>query len=215
MLLGLTGGYCAGKNAAAAILERRGWNCIDVDKLGHEAIDRAAGAILARFGKAVLGSDGRIDRRALAAIVFSDKRALADQEAIVHPIAIAMIDELLARIEAAAAHGDREPLVCLNAALLYVAPQALRCDAIVEIQAPLILRLKRAGARDGATLAAALKRIWRQRSLWRRRASIGRPVVVVSNRGDWEDLEAGLNRGLEKAFIQIEQTAPSVRSASS
>ncbi|MDA8425138.1 MAG: dephospho-CoA kinase [Treponema sp.] len=203
MLLGLTGGYCAGKNAAATILESQGWKCIDVDKLGHAAIDRAADAIIGRFGPSVLGADGKVNRRALAAIVFSDKKALADQEAIVHPIAIAMIDELLARLEAAAAQGGREPLVCLNAALLYVAPQAARCDAIIELRAPLALRLKRAGARDGATLAAALKRIWSQKNLWPRRASMGPPVVVVRNRGGWEDLEAALKRGLEEARGRI------------
>ncbi|HUW41861.1 MAG TPA: dephospho-CoA kinase [Rectinemataceae bacterium] len=199
MLLGLTGGYCAGKNAAAAILEGRGWNCIDVDKLGHAAIDRAADAIAARFGASILGADGKVDRKALAAIVFADKRALADQEAIVHPLAVRMIDELLAELAAKASGDGREPLVCLNAALLYVAPQAALCDAIIELRAPLALRLKRAQARDGAALPVALRRIERQRGLWRRRASTGRPVVFVDNRGSREELESALERGLSEA----------------
>lgn len=203
MLLGLTGGYCAGKNAAAAILEGLGWICIDVDKLGHAAIDRAADAIVARFGPSVLGSDGRVDRRALAAVVFSDRRALADQEAIVHPIAIAMIDELLSRLVAEAVREGREPRICLNAALLYVAPQAGRCDAILEIRAPLAARLGRARSRDGATLAQALRRIWRQRRLWNRRGSLGRPVVFVCNRGGIGELENQMRRGLDEALRRI------------
>ncbi|MGO8693123.1 MAG: dephospho-CoA kinase [Rectinemataceae bacterium] len=199
MLLGLTGGYCAGKNTAAAILEERGWTCIDVDSLGHEAIQRAAGAIVERFGPSVRGPDGRVDRKALAAIVFSDKKALADQEAIVHPIAIRMMDELIESIETRCKSAEEKPLICLNAALLYVAPQASRCDAIVEIRAPLPIRLRRARARDGAGILAALKRIRRQRGLWRRRSSIRRPIVFLRNGGSRLDLEARLDRGLEQA----------------
>ena len=198
MLLGLTGGYCAGKNAAAALLEERGWTCIDVDGLGHEAIDQAAEAIVARFGAAVIGPEGRVDRRALAAIVFSDRKALADQEAIVHPIAIELLDERIARAGAAAASEGREALVCVNAALLYIAPQAARCDAILELHAPLLARLRRARARDGASALAALRRIVRQRRLWRRRASVGRPVVRVYNGGDRAALENALERALKK-----------------
>jgi len=102
MIIGLTGGYCAGKNAVAAILERLGWTCIDVDRLGHEAIDLAREAIVARFGPGVLGRDGLVDRKAVASIVFADPAALADQEAIVHPIAIRLLDERIAAAESVA-----------------------------------------------------------------------------------------------------------------
>ena len=105
MLLGLTGGYCVGKNAVAAILEKRGWTCIDVDALGHEAVELARDAIVARFGTGVIGSDGRVDRKAVARIVFADPAALADQEAIVHPVAIRLLDARIAASVSVAASG--------------------------------------------------------------------------------------------------------------
>jgi len=37
-IIGLTGGYCAGKNEVARILEKYGWEVADVDKLGHAAL---------------------------------------------------------------------------------------------------------------------------------------------------------------------------------
>jgi dephospho-CoA kinase len=201
MLLGLTGAYCAGKNAVASILESAGWTCIDVDKLGHEAMELAREPIVERFGGAALGPDGRLDRRAIARIVFSDPAALADQEAIVHPIAIRLTDERIAAAEAAAG-ASREPKVCMNAALLYRTPQAGRCDAILEVRAPLLLRLRRARLRDGLGAGRALQRMLRQASFWRLRSASGRPVIFLWNGGSRERLEAETRRALKEAFAR-------------
>ena len=187
MMLGLTGGYCAGKNAVAAILEKKGWTCIDVDKLGHEAIDMAADAIRERFGAAIMGRDGRIDRRALARIIFSDPAALADQEAIVHPIAVRLMEErIAAAVEAARASGI-EPRVCVNAALLHRAAIIPSCDAIIEVRASLLVRVARGMKRDRAGLLATLRRISRQRffraALRSAARQAGRPIIVLRNGG--------------------------------
>jgi dephospho-CoA kinase len=200
MILGLTGGYCAGKNAVAAILEKRGWTCIDVDRLGHEAIDLSRDAIVGRFGPTVLSPDGRIDRKAVARIVFSDPAALADQEAIVHPIAIRLTDERIAAAEARATGAGRVSLICVNAALLYRAPQAARCDAILEVRAPLLSRVRRAMSRDGIGARRALERVMRQRSFWRLRSASGRPIVALRNSGSIEDLEISTSRALSAAL---------------
>jgi dephospho-CoA kinase len=200
MLIGLTGGYCAGKNAVAAILEKKGWACIDVDKLGHEAIDMASDAIRTRFGSAIMGRDGRVDRRALARILFSDPAALADQEAIVHPIAVRLMeDRIAAAVEAARASGG-EPRVCVNAALLHRAAIIPSCDAIIMVRAPLLVRVARGMARDGSGALAALRRISRQGSfrsaLRDAAAEAGRPIIVLRNGGGLQSLEAKAERAL-------------------
>lgn len=195
MLLGLTGGYCAGKNAVAALLAERGYLCVDVDRLGHEALagEEGARAVRARFGEDAIGPDGGVDRKALAAAVFGDPAALADLEAIVHPLVYRL---LWAVLEPARAEGRD---ICLNAALLYRMPEAASCDAILEVRAPLLLRLRRGRARDGLPPRRVLERIWSQRSFWRRRREAKRPVVVVRNGGSLADLEAGLDRALARA----------------
>jgi dephospho-CoA kinase len=202
MIIGLTGGYCAGKNAVAAILERLGWTCIDVDRLGHEAIDLAREAIVARFGPGVLGRDGLVDRKAVASIVFADPAALADQEAIVHPIAIRLLDERIAAAESVARADGRDCLVCVNAALLYRTPQVARCGAILEVRAHLLARVRRAMARDGIGARRALERVGRQRSFWRLRAAAGRPVIVLRNSGSLAALEASAPRALSLALAR-------------
>jgi dephospho-CoA kinase len=205
MILGLTGGYCAGKNAVAAVLAERGWTCIDVDKLGHEAVELSREAIVARFGAEVLGPDGRVDRRALARIVFSDGAALADQEAIIHPIAIRLLEERMAEAEGEARAAGLESRVCLNAALLYLAPQAARCDAIVEVRASVLIRLIRAMARDDLDIVQAARRIWRQRHLWPKRKATGRPIVVLRNEGRRNELPTKVDRVLRIASARAER----------
>ncbi len=196
MLLGLTGGYCAGKNAVAAILEKRGWTCIDVDALGHEAVESARDAIVARFGPGVIGPDGRVDRKAVARIVFADPAALADQEAIIHPAAIRLLDARIAAAEALARAAGHEPRICVNAALLYRTPHAGRCEAIIEVRSPLMARIRRARARDNLGFRRALERIERQRPFWRLRGESGRPVVFLWNSGGLDALDAALDRSL-------------------
>lgn len=188
MVLGLTGGYCAGKNAVASMLEERGFLCIDIDKLGHEALslEESMEAIAWRFGPSVLRADGSLDRKALGALVFDDEEGLADLEAIVHP---AVYRLLRPRLDAALEAG-RE--VCVNAALLYRMPDVSRCDAIIEVDAPLRVRVARGEARDGISAREIKARIRRQEGLWRLRKASGRPVYHLGNDGNMEILAARL-----------------------
>ena len=71
----LTGGLGAGKSTALAALERLGAAVISSDAVVHElyGADQVRQAVTARFGDAV-APDGVVDRAALAARVFADRR---------------------------------------------------------------------------------------------------------------------------------------------
>src|SRR5207244_12604091 len=76
------------KSAVGAVLRELGADYADADLLVHALLSAGSSLvprIVARFGPDVLGSDGGIDRPALAKIVFADKSALRDLEALVHP----------------------------------------------------------------------------------------------------------------------------------
>lgn len=88
LLLGLTGGIAMGKTTTAALFVRRGVRVVDTDLLARELVEPgqpALAEIVAEFGKGVLNSHGRLNRSELARIVFSDDRALAKLEEILHP----------------------------------------------------------------------------------------------------------------------------------
>lgn len=189
MLIGLTGGYCAGKNLAASFLEAEGYAVLDVDTLGHAAIGAERERIIGLFGESFRSPDGEVDRRALGRRVFGDRAALAALEGIVHPAANRMAEEWLE-----SRSGGK---LCLNAALLHRMPAIERLDFVLELWAPLLPRLRRAMKRDGLGVLPALARIRAQRDFPRLLRASGRPVLRVANSGGPAALRAALLRALE------------------
>jgi dephospho-CoA kinase len=155
-LIGLTGTYCAGKNHVAGLLERRGFPVLDVDKLGHRALETEKEAIVARFGAAVLGADGAVDRRLLGARVFGRPEELAALEGIIHPAANRLTDDWID------AQNGR-PCV-INAALLHRSTVLPRLDAIIIVEASALTRLLRARKRDRLPVRALLGRFSSQKT---------------------------------------------------
>ena len=97
----LTGGIATGKSYCLSRFASLGAAVIDADRLARDAVasgSRALDAIVARFGPSMLRADGTLDRSALARIVFSDRAARADLEAIVHPEVYRRIGEWLATL---------------------------------------------------------------------------------------------------------------------
>jgi len=109
--IGLTGPIGCGKSTVAGWLAARGAVAIDADAVARVVTapgQPAHEAILARFGDAVRGPDGTLDRTALGRVVFADPVALRDLEAIVHP---AVRPRILAAIAAAEAAGARAVVI--------------------------------------------------------------------------------------------------------
>lgn len=89
MIIGLTGGIGCGKTTAARFFTEEGFRSIDADALVHDLLANDAGVrevIVARFGPAVLGKDGAVDRRRLGERVFRDDDALRWLEELLHPL---------------------------------------------------------------------------------------------------------------------------------
>src|SRR6185503_18951253 len=96
--VGLTGGIGSGKSTAAHRCAELGAVLVDSDVLAREVVaggSEGLGEVVAAFGADVLGSDGELDRPALAAVVFGDPRARARLNAIVHPRVRDRAEELI------------------------------------------------------------------------------------------------------------------------
>jgi dephospho-CoA kinase len=155
-IIGLTGKYCAGKNYAARMLEARGFPVLDVDKLGYTVIENEREAILARFGPAVLGAGGAIDRRRLGALVFGKPDELAALEGIIHPGVNRMTEGWIR------AQGGQSCVI--NAALLHRSSAFEALDAIILVKAPFLIRIFRARKRDRLPWTQLLRRFKSQRN---------------------------------------------------
>ena len=68
----IIGGMGAGKSTARKALVEQGLPNIDLDQVGHDVLlwDTVKSELVETFGEDILGADGEIDRRALAAKAF-------------------------------------------------------------------------------------------------------------------------------------------------
>jgi dephospho-CoA kinase len=182
--IGLTGGIGSGKSTVAARLAELGAVVVDSDQLAREVV--AVGSpglarVVERFGADVLGPDGSLDRPGLGRLVFGDPAALADLNAIVHPLVRARSEELTAEAAAAGAVA-----VVQDVPLLVENGMAAGFDRVIVVEAPLELRLRRLAGR-GMDSETARARIAAQASDEERRAVAD---VVLDNSGSPEQLVA-------------------------
>ncbi len=101
--VGLTGGIGCGKSSAAKIFAEHGAAVIDTDEIAHRLTAPGEPGLLAvkqAFGEAFLLPDGGIDRARMRRLVFSDRRAKARLEAILHPLIKERVKEALAACQA-------------------------------------------------------------------------------------------------------------------
>jgi dephospho-CoA kinase len=148
-LIGLSGPIGCGKSTIGRMLAELGGTVIDADQLARQATQPGGPTLPAigqRFGDAVFGSDGSLDRAALADVVFDDPTALADLEQIVHPAVRQLVDDRLAR-----AAQEHVPFAAVEAIKLVEAGLADRCDEVwlIECSGPTQRqRLRERGSSD-------------------------------------------------------------------
>jgi len=96
---GLTGGIGSGKSTVSSLLAQKGAIVLDLDLVARQVVEPGTAGhdrVVETFGRQVLGSDGAIDRRRLAEIVFGGANARRVLESIVHPAVGAVVLERLA-----------------------------------------------------------------------------------------------------------------------
>jgi dephospho-CoA kinase len=165
--VGLTGGIACGKSHVAQRLAAAGLHVVDLDAVARELTAPGGAAyddVVRAFGPDVLAAGGAIDRKALAARVFSDAAALGRLNALVHP----RVREEEAR-RTAALEGTDGVLVT-DAALLVESGLHLRFDRLVVVDCRPELQLRRLAAREGMTEATARARVAAQMPVAEKRA---------------------------------------------
>lgn len=177
-VIGLTGKACSGKNYIATTFEKKGYIVVDVDKLGHKALNNRQVEIVEAFGDSIL-NDGKIDRKRLGNIVFSSKKKLKLLESIVHPEIKLMCFEII---------NKSEKNVVLNAAILQRGKLLEYCDFVVFVSAPLKIRYNRSKKRDKRSLIWFLKRNLSQIDINIRKLKKVKEVFVIYNKKDNKEI---------------------------
>ena len=146
--IGLTGGIACGKSTVAAIMRELGCHVLDADKFAHQLIEPGQPAyadVVREFGRDILTPDGRVDRAALATIVFADQARLARLNAIVHPLVVAELERQFTRLE----QEDPRGVAVVEAALLIESGYHRRSDRLVVVWCQPEQQIKRLTDRTG------------------------------------------------------------------
>lgn len=146
-IIGLIGGSGTGKSTFCTVAADMGYKIIDGDKIGHTVLQEEAYDELVSAFDGITDETGKISRKKLAAIVFSDERELNRLNSIVHKHIVEKITSMLS-----------EKCV-IDAAVLHKTPLIKKCTHIIAVSASYENRIARIVARDGITEAEARQRL--------------------------------------------------------
>jgi dephospho-CoA kinase len=141
-VVALTGGIGAGKSTVAQYFSELGAVVVDADHLARIAIERGSEGfdeVVATFGQEII-SNGDIDRKALAAIIFNNPELKRKLESIIHP----RVQQLFAQ---AVAQSDPSVPLIYEIPLLVETNAAEKFDYVITVEADEELRISRLLAR--------------------------------------------------------------------
>ncbi len=179
-VIGLTGNIATGKSVVRRMLEHLGAYTIDADSLAHRAVAKGApgyGPVVELFGKWVLNPEGEIDRAKLSTVVFRDPQALAQLEAIVHPLVGQATDMLVRRAS--------QKVVVIEAIKLLESELRKACDAVWVTYAPEEIQVERLMRKRSLSREEALQRI---RAQLPQSGKVAQASMVIRNSGSYDEL---------------------------
>ena len=180
----LTGGIGSGKSTVAALFVEWGAFLIDADAISRSLMEPGE-AVLARtvaeFGGHLLDEDGRLNRPALARIVFHDEQARLRLNAIVHP---AIRERAAQLVEQARSEPGFSGIILEDIPLLVESGDPSAFEGVVVVRTPLATRLQRLVSSRGMSEEDARARIAAQATDEQREAVA---TWIIDNGGSLEE----------------------------
>lgn len=191
-VVGLTGGIGTGKSTASEYLRKQGFSIIDADRISREIVE--PGTLLLKeleknFGSGIIKDDGTLDRKALAAIVFSDKEKKSRLDGLMHGHILDEIERKISESQSGEGRG-----IIVDAPLLFETGLEKKCDQVWLITADEKLRILRVCERDGMDPEEVRARIQNQMADEEKKERAHR---IVDNSGSKEALLAQLAELIE------------------
>ena len=188
-IIGLTGPSGSGKGLCCEYFRSIGIPCIDTDQVYHDLLlppSECAKELVSRFGHNILKEDQSIDRKKLAAIVFSDTsgKAVEDLNHISHKY---VKDKTLALLDQFKEQQNDAAVV--DAPLLFEAEFDKFCDFSIAVLADREKRLERIMMRDMLSTETANARLSAQKN---DDFYICQANHILYNNGEREDVYASL-----------------------
>ena len=158
MIIGVTGGIGCGKTTFSNILAKKlNAPILDADKISRESMNSTEilTKICTFFSNDIFDKNGKIDRKKVALIAFSDENKLKNLNDIIHPFVMSQIKEQCESLK-----NDNEYII-LDVPIP-VKDFKILCDYIVTVWSDLDLRISRISNRSDMTNEEILARIKKQ-----------------------------------------------------
>jgi dephospho-CoA kinase len=198
--IGLTGGIASGKSTVTQRFAELGVPVIDADLAARKVVEPGQpglAQVVQRFGAGVLDANGRLDRRALRTLIFSDSSLREALDAILHPLIRADMEREAARAKA--------PYVIMAVPLLVEGGTAgQRVDRVLVVDADETLQIQRLQARDGSSEDQARAILASQAS---RATRLSEADDVLLNTRTVAELRQAVDQ-LHEQYLQLAQTSP-------
>jgi dephospho-CoA kinase len=145
--IGLTGGIGSGKTVVADIFRQLGMPVYEADaeaRILTENNKEIKSELKKKFGSEIFLKDDSLDRKKLAALVFSDAEKLSQLNSIVHPYVKEHFNSWLQQ------HNGNKYII-KEAAILFESGSDEGLDKIICVTAPEKIRIQRVVDRDNTT----------------------------------------------------------------
>lgn len=156
-LVGLTGGIASGKSSVAELWQELGAEIIDADVLAREVVAKGSeglAGVVKLFGERILDSEGNLNRKMLASLVFDDEKKRVQLESLIHP--------LIQNAAQSRIGSSKSSTVVYVVPLLVETKSRLPFDLVVTVEAPESEQVSRMISSRGMTETEALARIHAQ-----------------------------------------------------
>src|SRR6056297_143615 len=189
----LTGGIASGKSTVGKILQEKGYQVVESDKIVHKLYEKNSKVykyLVEEFGNIIEG-EKEINRKKLASIVYRDKSKIRKLNKIVHKY---VVKELMAKAKII-----DEEIVFLDIPLMIEEKERLEnhgliYDKIWLIESPVNLRLKRIVDRDNIGKKEAKKIIENQMKDLKKEEYADE---IIKNNGNIDKLKEEIEKKLQ------------------
>ena len=194
LVVGITGGISSGKTAVSDRLADKGITIVDADTVARIVVEpgtQALNSIAEHFGKAVMNSDGTLDRAALRECVFKDNQQKNWLEKLLHPL---IGNEIQRQLSVSSS-----PYTVMVSPLLVETTQSDMCDRVLVIDVPELVQIERACKRDKNTPDQIKRIIASQIS---REKRVNSADDVIDNTVAFEELDEKVNQ-LHRQYLKL------------
>ena len=174
MIVGITGGVGSGKTTVCSIFRQLGVPVYEADVEARKLYDlepEIPDRIKKEIAEETFDKKGKLDKRKLSELVFQDEVLLKKLNKIVHPHVIRHFAEWKKQYSGAA-------YLLKETAILFESGANQDCDRVINISAPVELRIRRVIQRDKRTREDVEQIMLRQ---WSDEEKIKRSDFVVVN----------------------------------